>query len=246
MRLVLLGTAGYHPSDTRQTTCLMIPEVGIVLDAGTGFYRVRDHLQTNELHIFLSHAHLDHVVGLTFWFDVIHERPLDRAVVHGQLEKLKAVREHLLDEHLFPAALPYEYEPLSKIVALPGGGKLTHFPLTHPGGSTGYRLDWPNRSIAYVTDTTASSAAAYVESIRGVDLLIHECNFRDGEEEFAELTGHSCTSGVAEVAKRAAVGRLVMIHMNPLVSSEDPVDLEVARKIFPNTVVGHDGMTVEF
>ena len=246
MRLVLLGTAGYHPSDTRQTACLMIPELGIVLDAGTGFYRVRDHLQTNELKIFLSHSHLDHVVGLTFWFDVIYERQLDRATVYGQPEKLKAVREHLLDEHLFPAALPYEYEPLSEIVSLPGGGKLTHFPLVHPGGSTGYRLDWPNHSMAYVTDTTASLDASYVERIKGVDLLVHECNFRDGEEEFAELTGHSCTSGVARVAKRAAVSRLLLVHMNPLITDEDPIGLDIARKIFPNTTIARDGMEVEF
>ena len=43
MKLLLLGTSGYHPSEQRQTACLMLPEVGIVLDAGTGFFRVRQH-----------------------------------------------------------------------------------------------------------------------------------------------------------------------------------------------------------
>jgi ribonuclease Z len=246
MRLHLLGTAGYHPSDTRQTACVMLPELGIVLDAGTGFYRVRNHLSTNELDIFLSHSHLDHVVGLSFWFDVVHERRIDRATVHGLPEKLAAVREHLLSEHLFPAPLPYEYRPLTPVVALPGDGKLTHFPLIHPGGATGYRLDWPGRSLAYVTDTSSPPDASYVEHLHGVDILIHECNFRDGNEEFAQLTGHSCTTQVAQVAKRAGVGRLVLVHMNPLVNGDDPIGLETARKIFPNTVVGHDGMVVEF
>ena len=246
MRLHILGTAGYHPNETRQTACLMIPELGIVLDAGTGFFRARDLLQTCELDIFLSHTHLDHVVGLSFWFDIVHERTINRATVHGQPEKLAAVREHLLSEHLFPAAIPYEYRPLTSIVPLAGNGQLTHFPLVHPGGATGYRLDWSNRSMAYVTDTFATPDLPYVEHLRGVDLLVHECNFRDDQKEFAELTGHSCTTAVAQIAKRAAVGRLVLVHMNPLILGDDPVGLETARRIFPNTVVAHDGMIIEF
>ena len=51
----------------------MLPEVGVVLDAGTGFYRVREHLRTSELDVFLTHAHLDHVVGLTYLFDVVRD-----------------------------------------------------------------------------------------------------------------------------------------------------------------------------
>ena len=58
---LFLGTAGYHPSETRHTSCLMLPEVGVVLDAGSGMFRVRDLLTTKTLDIFLSHAHLDHV-----------------------------------------------------------------------------------------------------------------------------------------------------------------------------------------
>ena len=42
MKILLLGTAGYHPSETRHTACVMLPEAGIVLDAGTGFFRVRE------------------------------------------------------------------------------------------------------------------------------------------------------------------------------------------------------------
>ena len=30
MKLVLLGTTGYHPNDRRQTACMMLPEIGVV------------------------------------------------------------------------------------------------------------------------------------------------------------------------------------------------------------------------
>src|SRR5687768_18228296 len=103
MKLLLLGTAGYHPSETRHTACLMLPEAGIVLDAGTGFFRVRKHLQTPTLDILLTHTHLDHVAGLTFLLSTTFEKPLERTTVHGAAEKLAAVREQLLSEHLFPA-----------------------------------------------------------------------------------------------------------------------------------------------
>ena len=69
--------------------------------------------------------------------------------------------------------------------------------------------------MAYVTDTTARDDADYIDKIRGVDLLIHECYFPDGWEDKAKLTGHSCISPVARVARAAGVGRMVLVHINP-------------------------------
>jgi ribonuclease Z len=191
MKLLLLGSTGYHPNNIRQTACLMLPEVGVVLDAGTGMFRVRDHLTTSNLDIFLSHVHLDHSIGITFLFDVLFASPVARANVYGDGPKLDAIRQHLLHELLFPVAPPCDFHTLQGPVDLAGGGRLTYFPLEHPGGSLGFRLDWPGRSMAYVTDTTARTDADYVRHIRGVDLLVHECYFSDDLAEFANKTGHS-------------------------------------------------------
>lgn len=247
MRVVLLGTTGYHPSDERQTACLMLPEVGVVLDAGTAMYRVRDYLATDSLDIYVTHAHLDHVIGLTYLFDVLSEKKVDRVSVHGAQRHLDAVRDHLFSEPLFPVAPPCEFVPLaSGEISLPRGGRLTHFPLEHPGGSIGYRLDWPGHSLAYVTDTVAAPSAAYVDQLRGVDLLIHECYFPDSMREWALKTGHSATTDVARVAHAAGVGRLVLVHLNPLSSEVDPIGLDVARAIFPRTELGRDRLSLEF
>ena len=224
-----------------------VSELGVVFDAGTAMFRVRKYLTTDGLDIFLTHAHLDHVFGLTFMFDILHGREMHHVTVHAEDEKLKAIKEHLFSELLFPVAPPFETETLAEKVTLADGGVLTHFPLKHPGGSIGYRIDWQNRSFAYVTDTIASTDADYVKLIEGVDLLVHECYF--GEEsmsEHAELTGHSWLRPVAEVAAAAKVGRLVLVHMNPLADNDDEFDLEAARKIFPNIELGHDEMEVEF
>jgi ribonuclease BN (tRNA processing enzyme) len=100
--------------------------------------------------------------------------------------------------------------------------------------------------MAYVTDTTAGAEADYVAKIRGVDLLVHECQFSDSQADWASKTGHSHTTPVAEVARKAGVKRLALIHFNPLSSADDPVGLAVARAIFPDTILGEDQMEIEF
>lgn len=246
MKLLFLGTAGYHPSETRHTSCLMLPEIGVVLDAGSGMFRVRDRLATKTLDIFLSHAHLDHIWGVSFLFDTCYGKDLERVTVHAEEAKLAALQSHLLAEVLFPAKLPFIASPLTGTVSLFDGGKLHHFPLDHPGGSVGFRLEWPGRSMAYVTDTTARADSPYIENIRGVDLLVHECNFPDSHEDWASRTGHSCLTSVLKLAHAAGVGRLILTHMDPLADGDDPVGLAAARELFPNTVIARDLMEVDF
>src|SRR5437588_9667772 len=106
MKLVLLGTGGYFPTSRRQTACLMLPEIGVVLDAGTGMCRVANYLQTDHLDIFLTHAHLDHVAGLTYLVNLVPPEVLTRTTIHAEAATLNAVREHLFAEAIFPVAPP--------------------------------------------------------------------------------------------------------------------------------------------
>ncbi len=251
MKLVLLGTSGYYANDIRHTACMMLPEVGVVLDAGTGMYRVADYLAadflaTGRLDVFLSHAHLDHIIGLTYLLGILPDNVLRRSIVYGDAEKLAAIRTHLFSEPLFPVPPKFELRPLTGDVPLPEGGKLSYFPLVHPGGSIGYRLDWPGSSLAYVTDTKATADATYIEHIRGVNVLVHEAFFPDGADEMAELTGHSCLSDVARVAAAAEVGLLVLVHVDPNLKQDSDLDLRPAKKIFAATMLGTDRMEIEF
>ncbi|MFW6170807.1 MAG: MBL fold metallo-hydrolase, partial [Planctomycetota bacterium] len=168
MKIVLLGTTGYHPTDSRETPCMMLPECGVLLDAGTAMYRVPEYLTTSTLDIFLTHTHLDHVVGLTFLFDILYETSIERVRVHGEPRKLSGLQQHLFSKALFPTVPPIDWCPLTASpLTLANELVVTYFPLQHPGGSLGYRLDWPDRSLAYITDTTARPGADYIERIRG-------------------------------------------------------------------------------
>jgi len=247
MKLHLLGTSGYHPTRKRDTACLMLPELGILLDAGTGIFRARELIQTPELHIFLSHVHLDHVVGLTYLLDVLYQKAVEKVTVYCEPEKQPAIAENLFHRQLFPVPPPFEFADLrpGKFPA-PGAGRLTVFPLRHPGGSLGFRFNWGNQSLAYVTDTTAARDSDYIAHLKGVDLLVHECYFPDGHESRAELTGHSCLTPVAEVARLADVGQLVLVHLNPLDERDELLDLQSVSEIFPRIRIARDEEVIEF
>lgn len=266
MKLVLLGTAGFIPTDRAQTACFMLPEMGILLDAGTGLYRMAQHLQTAELDIYLTHAHGDHTLGLFFLFAAYFASQVQAApelvdatnlaeVVALANQRLHATRLHapqpvlgqLTQEY---TSLQLDWRALQAQEELPGGGRLTTFQV---GGSveTGFRLDWPGHSLAYVTDTIASPAAPYLEQIRGVDLLLHECNGPDRLAEMMAKIHHSTTSAAVQVAAvqvaaLAGVGRLVLVHKNPIPQWSSAEDLAAAQAIFPNTLMGEDGMQLEF
>jgi ribonuclease Z len=245
MKLVLLGTGGYFPTARRQTACLMLPEIGVLLDAGTGMYRLGKHLQTDHLDIFLTHAHLDHIAGLTYLL-LLNPATLARTTVHGDAVKLAAVRDHLFAEAIFPVPPAFKFEPLKGACPLTSGGTLTHFPLQHPGGALGFRLDWPDRSMAYVTDTTAAVGARYIEHIRGVDLLVHDSYFPCDKDDLPAITGHSSLAAVASLAAEAQIGRLVLAHIDPLCESDGAFDLDSARRTFERIEVAHDEMELEF
>ena len=247
MKVHFLGTTGYHPNNRRHTACLMVPELGVIFDAGTGIFRARDLIQTEVLDIYMSHVHLDHSVGLTFLLDVLYERNVNTVRVHMAEEKIGAIKENLYHRLLFPVEPDYEFVPIAEDSTLESemGYSIRPFALEHPGGSHGFLLHHQGKSLAYVTDTTAEVDADYVEKIRDVDLLIHECYFKDGTEEYAKLTGHSCLTPVAEVAKKVNAGRLVLVHINPLDESDHPLDLDSVRSIFENIEVAEDHLVVE-
>lgn len=264
MRLVLLGTNGFHPTDDGQTACCMLPELGLVLDAGSGLHRVSQYLQTASLDIYLSHAHSDHYLGLFYLIGAVLKKAvaefsqpvsddnigllfrqtdtfMSRVCIHGAASTLADVQKH----DIFDSP-EVRWLPLAPEEQLPGGGMLTHFPLEHSTECYGFRLDWPGRSLAYVTDTVARPEAAYVERIAGVDVLLHDCYFPNSLAKAAEYTGHSYTGAVVQVAAKAHVRRLVLIHHNTLGLRVGGAELEYARKIFAATEVGVDGMEIEF
>jgi ribonuclease Z len=244
MQLVFLGTGGFHPNERRHTAGVLLPELGLAFDAGTSAFRIAERMPQRDLQIFLTHAHLDHICGLTYLLVPLMENELLSCKVHGRMRVLDAVQRHLFAERVFPVLPRMEFVPLEESVALPDA-TITWTKLKHPGGSVGYRVDCADgSSLAYITDTYADGS--YLDFIRGVDLLIHECYFSDDQWHWCEPTGHSHTSQVAKLAREARVGGLYLTHIDPRRPDDDPVGLDDARAIFPETYLAEDLLKIEW
>lgn len=250
MQLHCLGTVGYHPNDSRHTSCYFLPESGIVLDAGTGTFRLTELVQTDSLDILLSHAHLDHIFGLTSLLDVLFERPMETVRVWGEAAKIEAIRTHLFDDLIFPAPLDVQWRVIDdQSEFCIGAASVSWRPQDHPGGSVAYRIDWreSGKRLVYATDTTGDLSDEHRGWSSGADLLMHECYFRDDAAEWAQKTGHSWSSRVAEVASGSDPAKLLLTHINPLERSSDPVDIERIRDaVSAEVLLAHDGLSLEF
>lgn len=65
LNATILGSGGWFATDERETACALVRDGdrALLLDAGSGLQRARlDGVR--ELHILLTHFHLDHVCGL--------------------------------------------------------------------------------------------------------------------------------------------------------------------------------------
>lgn len=215
-------------------------------------FRLAPLIQTDRLDILLSHAHLDHIIGLTFLLDILYQRPVETIVIWGEQQKLTAVRDHLFAELIFPAQIEAQWHAIDGLDSFRVGATqavtVDWRPQEHPGGSVGYRLRWQldDKTLVYATDTSGELSEANRTWMHQADLLLHECYFRDEHQHWAVKTGHSWTSRAAQIARDAHVGQLLLTHINPLAEGDDPVDLATAKALFANTRIARDGDIYSF
>lgn len=252
MKIEFLGTAGYHPNDQRHTSCTYVseipqaPDCALLLDAGTGLFRLIGRPLPQHLHIVLSHPHLDHVSGLTYLLNLLWGRDT-KVTLYGDPRTLGVVCNDLFDSPLFPLAFGHPTVGITPERPLDiCGAHVTAFQLTHPGGSLAYRLDWPDKSLAYVTDTAGDGR--YIDFVRGADLLIHERNFSDSLHEIAAASGHCTSEQVLRVVRESKVKNIALTHFNPLTKHEPFEEdslLTTLIALCPDAISARDGLVVE-
>jgi ribonuclease Z len=98
------------------------------------------------------------------------------------------------------------------------------------------------KSYAYCTDT------AYYEPIipiiRDCDLLYHEATFMEDKAEDAHAKFHSTAREAATIALKANVKKLVIGHYSARYKEVASL-LGEARQVFPETILGEDGLKIE-
>lgn len=222
-----------------------------MLDAGTGMFRLAKLIQTPSLDVLLSHAHLDHVLGLTFLLDVLHQHPVEHLRIWGQREKLDAIREHLFSRLLFPVQIQAQWCPIDELDQFSIGDCVVRWrPQQHPETSVGYRLEWgQDLALLYLTDTVGDESEHATQFYAGADLMMHECYFSAAQAEWAVKTGHTSTGQLAKIATAAAPARLLLTHVNPLDENPQAMLDEVVDGISGSGIkatLASDGDVVEF
>ena len=253
MLVEFLGTAGYHPSETRHTTGVFVPDAApndaFLLDGGSGTFRLIGRPLPARLHVFMSHAHLDHTFGLTFLYNITYmarqtqERDLE-IIFHGDAKTRDAICENLFNPLIFP--LPFDWQWHEIEAAQPfevAGVRVNTAALTHPGGSLGFRFDWGKSSLGFVTDTSITSD--YYRLIEGVNLLIHERNFPDRFADLARESGHCTSSDLAKAGRASGAAQVAAMHFNPLTLT-DPLLEDDIYALLPGVIAATDGLKLEF
>ena len=102
----------------------------------------------------------------------------------------------------------------------------------------------PGRKIVYTGDTRPCESV--IQAAENADILIHDGSLAEAEKELAIEYMHSTVTEAAEVAAKANVRKLILTHISARYDDEDTKKLEEeARKIFPNTIVASDLMTID-
>ena len=206
MRLQVLGTGGYHPNERRHTACLLVPELGLAFDAGSSAFRVASRLQSTELDLFLTHAHLDHILGLTFLLVPMMKGEITRCRIHAEPHVHDVVQRHLFDESIFPVRPPFEFVPLAERIEV-GGGRavVTHCPLRHPGGSRGFVVEIDDQSQPPLSGT-ALAADGYEAPAASAVPLTMSCRLQ--KKRLAYITDTVADGSYVEFIR----GANVLIH----------------------------------
>ena len=260
--LHLLGTGGYYPSSFRETSSYMIntgKEI-LLFDCGSGLRKLPDIFNQQKIdsdipiHVFLSHYHLDHSIGLTWLPSILSSNeitvhyPTSPCVeTEGEIG-LSALTHHPL------FALSYtDYPKNFSFCQLDGSSSVDVGSHTvkvlaqkHAGGSIGFRLD---DLFAYITDTDTTNSNEHHRFLRNVRVAVIDAMYDMHDYEIQTEEGkradHGSNIGVAQIALDAGVEDLGLVHLHPRYSKKrlDQMFID-ARNVMGKCFLGTDGQEI--
>ena len=248
MKVIFLGTNGWYDTGTGNTTCTLIEtdKYFIILDAGNGLYKIDQYITSTSkkpIYLFLSHFHLDHIVGL----HILNKFNFRQGIrIYGQAGTKNILNTIINEPYTVPfAKLPFKidaYDLSEGLHNIPFSVKCKF--LLHSSKCYGYRFELDEKIITYCPDTGICENA--MELSENADLLIAECSFKIGQRN-AEWQ-HLNPEDAAQIAKEASAKKLAMIHFDANIyrSHEERIEVqEKMKKAFKKVIVTFDNMEME-
>ena len=176
-------------------------------------------------HIFMSHLHWDHIMGLPFFTPAFV--PGNRVVIYGSHHGVEAALRRQQDSPSFPVDFSIFGAKMEFAHLEPGlrcevaGVEVTSMLQLHGGDSYGWRFESQGKTLVYATDsehplTQPQHTQRCVDFFREADLVIF-----DGMYSLADAVsvkadwGHSSNLVGVELCQAAGVRQLCLFHHEP-------------------------------
>ncbi|MFT7617383.1 MAG: phosphoribosyl 1,2-cyclic phosphodiesterase [Planctomycetota bacterium] len=230
----------------------------VIFDAGTGIRELgMDIFKTNPdckvLHLFLTHAHWDHIQGFPFFGPAYH--PDYKVNIYCSKEA-----EPFLSGQMSPPFFPVGLEAMPALNSFNlldhdsptkiGDATISSIPLPHPQESTGFRIDEGETSFVFATDTEHQPPdmnKRLVKFASGCDALVYDAQYTEAEYfNGREGWGHSTYNEGVRLAQTCGAKKLILFSHDP--SHDDAVCLKIeqdAQKIFPNAIAARQGLLLD-
>ena len=238
MRIEVLGCDGGIGGALR--TCALLVNDNVLMDAGTGLGDLPLSTLTGIDHVFVTHAHVDHIAHLPLLIDVAMARRASPVTVHASDETLRTLESHIFNWSIWPdftqlpsperPSMRYSQVEVGQAVDL-GNCQITPVPAEHTIPTVGFHLANGNASLVYCGDTTVCDPLwPTVNAIDNLKYLIIETAFDDAKLQLAKRAGHlSPMLLAAELEKFQSPADVYIDHIKP--GLEETVMHEIARQV---------------
>lgn len=246
-KLIFLGTAAYQ-TETQETVSFVI-ENGkrILFETGPSVIPQlkragRDITEIDA--IFISHSHCDHSLGFPYYIfmDSIERNMKGKGARVMPLITLPEIGNFLQEMvNFFYPSMEFStkielFEASEKTFKsfTIDDCKIITAPVIHSVPTIGVRVEMPDCTIAYSSDTI------YCENViklaENCDLLIHEAFSTSIMKELAANVKHGIAEEAGKVAHEANAKKLALVHKWPIEVIKDKMIIDEAKKFFDGEV----------
>ncbi len=199
MIIKVLGASGSEGPGSNPPAFLV--DDFLLLDAGTVSLSLDREAQCRITHIFLTHAHLDHIKGIPFLVDnIVASRQGCQLTVLSGKEVISDLRANIFNNRIWPdfTSIPNTSEPVMRYEEISAcepvdvaGYRIQATGVNHAVPTYGYMIDGPSGDALVYSGDTGPTDLIW-QRMRGhrVKGLIIEVSFPDEMAELALASGH--------------------------------------------------------